>query len=107
MKKLHFAWIEQIHSFDTAEERARYVEQQTALAQRKRQAPVQVIAEWLMDDDGRFALRIRKPYNGTKWAISEAIIERKVQYEFCKQSEGCYGTAADESKRAFRFDGYW
>ena len=63
MKKLHFAWIEQIHSFDTAEERAAYIEKQTALAQRKRQAPVQVIGEWVMDD-GRFALRIRKPYNG-------------------------------------------
>ena len=65
MKKLHFAWIEQIHSFDTAEERARYVEQQTALAERKRQAPIQVIAEWMMDD-GRSALRIRKPYNGNE-----------------------------------------
>lgn len=65
MKKLHFAWIEQIHSFDTAEERAAYIEKQTALAQRNRQAPVQVIAEWVMDD-GRFALRIRKPYNGNE-----------------------------------------
>lgn len=65
MKKLLFAWIEQVHSFDSALERARYIEEQQELAQRKRQAQVQVIAEWLMDD-GRFALRIRKPYNGNQ-----------------------------------------
>lgn len=65
MKKLHYAWIEQIHSFDTPEERGAYIEKQTALAQRKRQASVQVISEWMMED-GRFALRIRKPYNGNE-----------------------------------------
>lgn len=61
MKKLHFAWIEQLLSFDSDSERAEYIEKQKALAERKKQAPVQVVS--LGNDDGRFTLRIRKPYN--------------------------------------------
>lgn len=61
MKKLHFAWIEQLLSFDSDSERAEYIEKQKALAEHKKQAPVQVIS--LGYDGGRFTLRIRKPYN--------------------------------------------
>jgi len=61
MKKLHFAWIEQVLSFDSDRERAEYIEKQKALAEHKKQAPVQVIS--LGCDSERFTLRIRKPYN--------------------------------------------
>ena len=61
MKKLHFAWIEQVLSFDSDPERAEYIEKQKALAERKKQAPVQVVS--LGNEGERFTLRIRKPYN--------------------------------------------
>lgn len=63
MKKLHYAWIEQIHSFDTAEERDEYIREQTALAERKQQAPIQVKEQWFDLNEKRYFLRIRKPYN--------------------------------------------
>jgi predicted flap endonuclease-1-like 5' DNA nuclease len=36
LKKLHFAWIEQVLSFDSDRERAEYIEKQKALAERKK-----------------------------------------------------------------------
>lgn len=61
MKKLHYAWIEQVLSFDSDEERSAYIEKQKALAERKKQAPVYIVA--LGYDGERSTLRIRKPYN--------------------------------------------
>ncbi len=61
MKKLHYAWIEQVLSFDSEVERAEYIEKQKALSERKKQAPVHVVS--LGYDGERATLRIRKPYN--------------------------------------------
>ena len=63
MKRIHYAWIQQILSFDSAEERAEYIEKQTRIAARKYQPNIQVIEQWFELNEKRYYLIIRKPYN--------------------------------------------
>lgn len=63
MKKLHFAWIEQVFTFDSEDERSAYIENQRALAERKKQAPIKVVKTFYSDSENRYGLQIRKPYN--------------------------------------------
>lgn len=65
MKKLLFAWIEQVFSFDSQDERESYIENQRAQAERKGQEDIRIVGLW-QADDGRFVLRLRKPYNNNK-----------------------------------------
>ena len=63
MKCIHYAWIEQILSFDTNEERNAYIQEQTEKAKRKNQPDIQVMEKWFSMNDKRYFVRIRKPYN--------------------------------------------
>jgi len=63
MKRIHYAWIEQILSFDTNEERNAYIQEQTEKAKRKNQPDIQVMEKWFSMNDNRYFVRIRKPYN--------------------------------------------
>lgn len=62
MKRIHYAWIQQILSFDSAEERAAYIDLQEQKAARKKQT-VQVLKQWFEMNEKRYYLIIRKPYN--------------------------------------------
>ena len=69
MRKLRYAWIEQMIAFDSDSERAEYIEKQKALAELKKQAPIHVVS---MGYDGSyFTLHIRKPYNSNPMVRSE------------------------------------
>lgn len=70
MKKLLYAWIEQVFSFDSSEEQAEYIEKQTALAKLKKQAAPSVIQKGI-GEDGRYTLRIHKPYNTNPMLTNE------------------------------------
>jgi len=70
MKRIHYAWIEQILSFDTENERNAYIQNQTAKAERKNQPEVKIMDYWQRTDDKRFYLRIRKPYNHNQMATN-------------------------------------
>lgn len=63
LKRIHYAWIEQILSFNTAEERAEYIEIQARKADRKNQPEIRLKDQWFSLNDKRYYLRIRKPYN--------------------------------------------
>lgn len=65
MKRIHYAWIEQILSFDSENERAAYIDIQEKKAARKNQPEIQIMDSWRCADDKRFYLRIRKPYNNS------------------------------------------
>ena len=65
MKKLLFAWIEEVFRFDNEAEAETYVKAQEALAERKRQDSPVVISMKLLDD-GFVELQIRKPYNANR-----------------------------------------
>ena len=45
MKMIHYAWIEQILSFDSDEERNAYIEEQTVKAKRKNQPDIHVLRQ--------------------------------------------------------------
>ncbi len=70
MKRIHYAWIEQILSFDSAEERTAYVQVQKEKAARKNQPEIQVMDYWVNPADKRFMLQIRKPYNHNPMATN-------------------------------------
>lgn len=70
MKRIHYAWIEQILSFDTAEERKEYVQKQTDNAKRKYQPDIKVMDFWVDPADKRYYVRIRKPYNHNPMATN-------------------------------------
>lgn len=61
MKKLLYAWIEQVLSFDTKEELEAYITKQKCLTKRRQQAQIMVISQEAVE--GKHILRIRKPYN--------------------------------------------
>ncbi len=69
MKKVHYAWIEQVLSFDSDFEREVYLDRQRKLSDHRKQAMIHVIA--LGYDGERYTLRIRKPYNSSPMLTTE------------------------------------
>lgn len=67
MRKVEFAWIEQILSFESEEEFQRW------LQKRHRKAEKNLLIKTLESttkDDGRFYIRIKSPYNQTPMEVN-------------------------------------
>ena len=55
MKKILYAWIEQVIQFDSAEERSEFI---------SRTRGVKVVE--LYEEDGKYNLHVKRPYNNNK-----------------------------------------
>lgn len=70
MKKIEYAWIEQILSFASEEEKQDWLDKRNGKLDRKHQS-VYVINEWMKED--RLFIRIRLPYNQNPMLIGMGV----------------------------------
>ena len=68
MKKILYAWIEQIVSFDTEEEFTRWLDRK--VRKNVKNQDIRTYEEGISDKDGRFYIRIKFPYNTNEMEVN-------------------------------------